>query len=110
MQNQFTKKLVFRGLLPRTRWQSKEDGTLYRQSNIYFAKDNLAIINKAMRENPAALAEVERYDAGALRLDVFYGEQSGKAYGQLNEYVPYEYRPCSEVFVWEAKDVEKFIR
>ena len=40
-----------------------------------------------MRENPAALAEVERYDAGALRLDVFYGEQSGKAYGQLNEYV-----------------------
>ena len=110
MQNQFTKKLGFRGLLPRTRWQSKEDGTLYRFHSLYFAKENLPTIEKALRTNPTALAEVERYEAGALRLDVFYGEQSGKAYGQLNEYIPYEYRPCSEAFAWEAKDVETFIK
>lgn len=110
MQNQFTKKLVFKGFLPRTRWQSKEDGTLYSFHSLYFAKENLPTIEKALRTNPTALAEMEHYEAGALRLDVFCGEQSGKAYGQLYEYVPYEYTPCSEVFAWEAKDVETFIK
>ena len=110
MQNQFTKKLVFKGLLPRTRWQSKQDGTLYLYKNVYFAKENLATLNKALNENPAAIAEVARYETGALRLDIFDGEQSGKAFGQLYEYVPYEYQPCSKIFEWDANDVEKLLK
>ena len=110
MLNQFTKKLVFKGLLPRTRWQHKQDGGLSVAKSIYYSKENLASVSKALKEEPARLAGESVGDNGSLRLDILYCPDNGKAFGQLYEYVPYEYTPCSDVYRWNVETIEKLIR
>ena len=52
----------------------------------------------------------EEEDKGnAVRLDIYHSKQSGKAYIQLFEYVPYKYEPCTRQFEYEISETGKLI-
>ena len=60
------------------------------------------------RQESVDLSEEDK--GSAVRLDVYYGKTSGKAYLQLFEYVPYTYEPCSGMYEYHISTVDKLIR
>lgn len=43
-------------------------------------------------------------------LTMYYSKGSGKAFLQLYEYIPHQYKPCSKMHQYELNRVEKFLK
>ena len=106
--------LIFAGLLlalfMKTGYKDTETGVKYHKEEFFFQQVAHAEIASAISAKPESVDLSEADKGNAVRLDLYYSKASGKAYLQLFEYVPYKYEPCSKVFEYEIKRVEKLIK
>ena len=68
------------------------------------------VISSAITSKPDSIDLSQEDKGNSLRLDIYYGKASGKAYLQLFEYVPYSYQPCSKMHECEISKVFKLIK
>ena len=106
--------MIFAGiivaLVMKTAYKDNETGVKYSKKEHYFQQSMMAALTEAIKKNPSAIDLNEEDKGNAVKLDVYYNKSLGKAYLQTFEYVPYTYLPCSCVYEYEIKAVEKLIK
>ena len=106
--------LIFAGLILllvlKTGYKDIQTGQMYCKKEHYFQQAVNAAVSAAIASKPESVDLSEADKGNAVRLDVYYGKKSGKAYLQLFEYIPYKYEPCSKMYEYEISRVEKLIK
>ena len=106
--------LIFAGLILllvlKTGYKDIQTGQMYCKKEHYFQQAVNAAVSAAIASKPESIDLSEADKGNAVRLDVYYGKKSGKAYLQLFEYIPYKYEPCSKMYEYEISRVEKLIK
>ena len=52
----------------------------------------------------------EEDKGNGIRMDIYHSKDTGKAYIQLFEYVPYKYEPCSRVIEFNLTEVADLVK
>ena len=106
--------LIFAGLILalvlKTGYKDSATGAKYQKKELYFQQAMNPVISSLLAAKPESIDLSEESKGNAVRLDVYYGKATGKAYLQLFEYIPYKYEPCTQVYEHELCKVEKLIR
>ena len=91
-------------------FKNTEDGKKYSKKELYFANNKREALIAAIKSAPETI-NIDKNEIGnAIRLDLYYSKDAGKAYLQLFEYVPYQYEPCSEQKVYSIDKVAELIK
>lgn len=96
-------------LMLRTGYKETETGIRYSKTERFFSQTMRNEIAEKIESKPSAVNLNEEDKGNAVRLDIYYSKQSGKAYIQLFEYIPYKYEPCSKQFEYEISETGKLI-
>lgn len=83
---------------------------LYFKKELLFRREMKDSILSAMKSSFDAIDKAEVDKGRVLLLRIYCGKSSGKAYVQLFEYVPQEYKPCSEMLELEIGKVESLLK
>lgn len=106
--------MIFAGLIialvMKTGYKDAETGTRYRKTEHYFQQAMNSVISSALESKPQSIDLSQADKGNAVKLDIYYSNNSGKAYLQLFEYVPYTYEPCSRMFEYQVAEVENLIK
>ena len=97
-------------LFMKTGYKDVDTGEMYCKKEHYFQQAMNAVISSAIASRPESVDLSEADKGNAVRLDIYYGKSSGKAYLQLFEYVPYKYEPCSKMYEYQIASVDKLIK
>ncbi len=73
-----------------------EAGVKYSKKERYFSQENRPELIEKISSNPNGINLTDEDKGNAVRLDIYHSKESGKAYLQLFEYIPYKYEPCSK--------------
>ncbi len=91
--------LMFAGLLLffilRTAYKDEATGVKYCKTERYFAQAERPELIRKIESDPNSIDLSGENNGNSVRLDIYYSKQSGKAYLQVFEYIPYNYEPCS---------------
>ena len=105
--------MIFTGiillLVMKTGYKDVETGEKYQKKELYFQQAVRAQLMSAISEKPNYIDLYEEDKGNALKLDFYYSKSAGKAYLQLFEYIPHTYEPCSKVYEYGLKDVDKLL-
>lgn len=105
--------MIFAGiilfLMLRSGYKEMESGAKYCKTERYFSQTMRAEMAEKIASKPQSLNIAEEDKGNAVRLDVFYSKQTGKAYVQLFEYIPYKYEPCSRQYEYPISEVTNII-
>lgn len=106
--------LVLTGLvlLPvlKTAYRDVEKNALYSKKDIFFLREMKDSIIKALESSPEKIDMSQAGKGQVLLLRVYYSKSAARAYMQLSEYVPHEYKPCTEVCVFDISQVEGLLK
>ena len=106
--------MIFAGiilaLVLKSGYKDEDTGEMYCKKEHYFQQAMNAAIASAIETKPDTLDMSEADKGNAVRLDVYYGKSSGKAYLQLFEYIPYKYEPCSKMYEHDLVNVSDLIK
>lgn len=82
---------------------------VYNKKEFLFAGEMRASIVSALKSNPELIKLSESGKGQVLKLIIFYSKSSGNAFVQLYEYVPYEYKACTDMYDFEIGKVSKLL-
>ncbi len=103
--------LIFTGILLfvllKSAYKEEETGAKYCKTERYFSQSERTAIIEAISSKPDRIDLREEDKGNAIRLDIYHSKQSGKAYLQLFEYVPYKYEPCSRQFEHAVSEISR---
>ena len=106
--------MIFAGiilaLVLRTGYRDTDSGEKFKMKEYYFQHTMNNVISDALKSKPGSIDLNEADKGNALKLDLYYSKTSGKAYMQLNEYIPYRYEPCSQMYEYDIAEVQKLIK
>ncbi len=92
--------MIFTGLLLffllKTEYKDVETGVKYCKTERYFSQEMRPELLKLINSKPNDIDLNEEDKGNAVRLDIYHSKNSGKAYLQVCEYIPYKYEPCSK--------------
>jgi hypothetical protein len=97
-------------LILKSGYKDAVTGEGYFKKEHFFQQEMKKTLLSVIPTMPEVIELSEEDKGNAVRLDVYYSQQTGKAYLQLFEFVPYEYRPCSDMLEYELYEVKKLIR
>ncbi len=93
--------LIFTGVLLffilKTAYKDENNGAKYCKCEKFFSQSQRQELIEKITSNPNSINLKEEDKGNAVRLDIYYSSESGKAYLQVFEYVPYKYEPCSKM-------------
>lgn len=101
---------ILSAFLLKSAYKDLQTGEKYLRKELMFPTEKKAAILAAITGQPASLPLSAQGQGQGLRLEMHYGMTSGKAYLQLFEYVPHQYRPCSEMVEHEIGQVEACLK
>ncbi len=103
--------LIFAGLLLffllKSAYKEESTGVKYCKTERYFSQAQRQELAEKMASNPNSINLEEEDKGNAVRLDIYHSKQSGKAYLQLFEYIPYKYEPCSKQMEYDTDAINK---
>ena len=67
-------------------------------------------ILSALTLSPGTIDLTQDGKGEVLMLKVYYSKSSGKAYLQLFEFIPHQYEPCSEMYVYEISKIANLLK
>lgn len=106
--------MIFAGIIVvlvlRTGYRNTATGEKFQKTEYYFQQTMNAAISSALESKPETIDLTEADKGNAVKLDIYSSKSAGKAYLQLFEYIPYKYEPCSKMYEYEIKKVEKLIK
>ncbi len=92
--------MIFTGILlffiVKSSYKDEQTGVKYCKTERYFGQASRVEIMEKISSNPNGINLSEEDKGNAVRLDIYHSKESGKAYLQVLEYVPYKYEPCSK--------------
>lgn len=100
---------VFLVFLLKNAYKDVENKEIYFKKVLSFHKDMKNPILSALASTPETIELSENGKGEAIRLEIYYGKTSGKAYLQLFEYVPHEYKLCSDMYEYDIEKVGKLL-
>lgn len=89
--------------------QDSETKAYYCKKERYFAQSSKAKILDALENH---IENIDLSDEGkgeGIRMEIYYNRQSGKAFINLFEYIPYNYEPVSPTFEYTTDKITKLI-
>ena len=105
--------MIFAGiilsLVLKTGYKDNETGIRYCKTERFFAQSMRHDILDAIATKPESINLSEEDKGNGIRLDIYHSKESNKAYIQLFEYIPYKYEPCSRLYEYELKNVNKIL-
>ncbi len=87
-----------------------ETGEIFSMKEFYFEEKQKDKLLNAIKNSPETIDTTDADKGNAVRLDIFYSKKQGKAIMQLFKYVPYEYKPYSDVIECEYSKIENIVR
>ncbi len=84
-----------------------EAGVKYIKKERYFSQENRPELIEKISSNPNGINLTDEDKGNAVRLDIYHSKESGKAYLQLFEYIPYKYEPCSKQLEYDLDAISK---
>ena len=105
--------LLFTGLILimvlKSAYKDNETGAKYRKKERFFETCQREPLTNLI-SGKTRKADLSAEDKGnGLRLDIYHSQQTGKAYVQLYEYVPYKYEPCTCMHEHDIENVTELI-
>lgn len=105
--------LLFTGIIlfftMKTAYKDNETGVKYCKKERFFAQSMRQEVLDAITSKPESVNLAEEDKGNGVRLDIYHSKESGKAYIQLFEYIPYKYEPCSRLHEYELNKVNKIL-
>lgn len=106
--------MIFTGiilaLILRSGYKDTQTGEKFAKAERFFAQSMKHEITSALASKPDSVNLAEEDKGNGVRLDIYYSKNTGKAYLQLFEYIPYKYEPCTSVYEHELSNVTKLIK
>ena len=96
--------------LLKTGYKDADTGEDYFKKEHFFKQEMKNPLLSVMTSMPEVIDLSEEDKGTSIRLDVYYSNQTGLAYLQMFEFVPYEYKPCSEMQEFNLYEVKKLIK
>ena len=96
-------------LMLRSGYKEVETGEKFCKTERYFSQTLRAELAEKIASKPQTVNLSEEDKGNALRLDIYYRRQTGKAYIQFFEYIPYKYEPCSKQYEYALSEVTNLI-
>lgn len=96
-------------LMLRSGYKEVETGEKFYKTERYFSQTLRAELAEKIASKPQNVNLAEEDKGNALRLDIYYSRQTGKAYIQIFEYIPYKYEPCSKQYEYALTEVTNLI-
>ena len=103
----FAGMLLF--LMLRSGYKEVKTGEKFYKTERYFSQTLRAELAEKIASKPQTVNLSEEDKGNALRLDIYYSRQTGKAYIQIFEYIPYKYEPCSKQYEYALSEVTNLI-
>lgn len=97
-------------LVLKTAYRDEETKAMYFKKDIFFLREMKDSIIKALESSPEKIDMSQAGKGQVLLLRVYYSKSAARAYMQLSEYVPHEYKPCTEVCVYDISQVEGLLK
>lgn len=91
-------------------YKDVDTGEKYLRKELLFKQEMKGEILSVLDSAPESIKLTEEGKGQVIKLDIYYGKSSGKAYLQLFEYVPHQYKPCSEIYEYETNKLEKLLK
>lgn len=101
---------IILSLVMKNGYKDSETGEIYYKKEHYFNQSMHLPVSSVIASKPNNVDLSEKDKGSSVRLDVYYGKTSGKAYIQLFEYIPYKYEPCSRMYEHEVCNVSELIK
>jgi hypothetical protein len=94
----------------KTGYKDTASGERYLKKEHYFQQAMNSAISSVLESKPESIDLTETEKGNAVKLDIYYSKNAGKAYLQLFEYIPYKYEPCSKMYEHQLSRIEKLIK
>lgn len=94
----------------RTGYKDEETGHKYCKIEKYFGHDLKNDIASSLEKSLKRIDTIIEDQGNGIRLDIYYSKDSGKAYSQLFEYIPYDYEPCTRQYEHELSDISNLFK
>ena len=91
-------------------YKDVDTGEKYLRKELLFKQEMKYAILSVIGSAPETRKISEEGKGQVVRLEIYYGKTSGKAYLQLFEYVPHQYEPCSDIYEYETNRIKKLIK
>lgn len=91
-------------------YKDVETGEKYLRKELLFKPEMKCAILSVIGSAPETITLSEEGKGQVVRLEIYYGKSSGKAYLQLFEYIPHQYEPCSEMYEYDIDKVKELIK
>ena len=91
-------------------YKDVDTGEKYLRKELLFKQEMKYAILSVIGSAPETIKISEEGKGQVVRLEIYYGKTSGKAYLQLFEYVPHQYEPCSDIYEYETNRIKKLIK
>lgn len=105
--------MIFAGIILfltlKTAYKDTATAIRYCKKEHFFAQSMRQEVLDAIASNPESVILTEEDKGNGIRLDIYYSKESGKAYIQLFEYIPYKYEPCSRIYEFDLNKVTKIL-
>lgn len=93
----------------KTAYRNIETNEIYHRKSFSFRGDMKDSIISALNSNPNSIDLSVEGKGQALVLRLYYNKALGKSYIKFFEYIPYEYKPCSDMYEFTIDKVEKLL-
>lgn len=94
----------------RSSYKDTETGATYCKTEHFFAQSIRQQLIDTLISKPNSISMSEEDKGNGIRMDIYHSKDTGKAYIQLFEYVPYKYEPCSRVIEFNLTEVADLVK
>ncbi len=88
-------------------YKESSTGDIYYKTERFFPPNARQELCAKVASAPDSIDLSSEGEGSAVRLDIYSGNKSGKAYLQLFEYVPHSYMPCTAQYEYPIAKVSK---
>ncbi len=86
------------------------EGKRYTKKEFFYATGKKNELIAAITNAPENITVEKNEKSNILRLELYYSKETGRAFMQLQEYVPYKYEPRTDVVEHEVSKIAHLIR
>lgn len=91
-------------------YEDADTGKKYLRKELLFKQEMKSVILSVIASSPETIDMSEEGMGQVVKLDIYYGKTSGKAYLQLFEYIPHHYEACSGMYECDIDKVKELIK
>lgn len=93
----------------KTGWQDVETKEQYCMKKLFFHQNKKSQLLNALEKHAEIMAVSDKEEGDGLMMEIYYNRQNKKAYINLFEFVPYEYKTICPTFEYSTDEIGRLI-